>query len=59
MTEHHNQLQSLCIAVCTEGFPDVTTDKYKEKAAVVTIEQMKCFTSTKGLNHDDSFLDES
>jgi hypothetical protein len=33
MTKHHNQLQSLCIAVCTEGFPEVVTDKHMEKKA--------------------------
>ena len=31
---HHNRLQSLCNAVCTEGLPEVATNKYKEKAAV-------------------------
>ena len=30
----HNRLQSLCNAVCIEGFPEVATHKYKEKAAV-------------------------
>ena len=34
----HNRLQSLCNAVCTEGFPEVATHKYKEKAADVCIE---------------------
>ena len=31
---HHNRLQSLCNAICTEGLLEVATHNYKEKATV-------------------------